>query len=171
MKHFIFTILFFAFASCQNSNTAEKTSTNKTNQLNKADSSKTCGYWQIPNKSRFVKVKNGMLSNGNHLFYYDGKYITLSLLTLKGWMWKSEDDFYKLKANWQLDSLFYLPPFAKWTYLAKFDGTNFSVTLQDTVGFKYEKIEPNEISKTDSSILKKRDLHKYNIKPTDKGKQ
>ncbi len=167
MKYILFAIFLFAFVSCQNSNTTEQANMDA-NKLNKTDSSSAYGYWQIPTKSRYVKMNDNMLSNGNHLFYYDGENIILSLLTLKVWMWKSEDDFYKLKTKWRQDSLFYLPPFGTWVYLAQFNGTTFSKTLQDSVIFEYKKIKSDEISKIDSAILKTRNPHNYSTKATDK---
>jgi hypothetical protein len=167
MKYFIIASLIWVLFSCKNSNIENQNNVEMTNQIITVDSSNTYGYWQIPDSLRFVKTENEILSNGTHLFYYDGKHVILSLFTMKSWMWKSEDDYYKLKAKWRNDSLFYLPPFGAWAYLANFDGNNFCITLQDTVVFKFEKVEPNEISNTDSAILKKRDLHNYNRKPTD----
>lgn len=86
---------------------------------------------------------------------------------MKEWMWKSEDDYYKLSSKWNHDSLYYLPPFGEWTFLAKFDGTNF-MKKEQNVSFKYEKIKPNNIDSTNLSILKKRELHNYKTKPTNR---
>jgi|WetSurMetagenome_2_1015567.scaffolds.fasta_scaffold463372_1 hypothetical protein len=166
MKIFILVIICFSLLSCQNNSTQKQNSIDKPGATTK-DTILPNGYWQIPKESRSVRIKDGILSPGNYLFFYDNNYITISLLTEKEWMWKSEDDFYKLKAKWGHDSLFYLPPFGRWTYLAEFDGKNFSVTEQDTI-FKYYKIEKDEISKEDVAILKERKLHDYNIKATDR---
>jgi hypothetical protein len=166
MKIFIIAIICFLFASCQNTSPIMLTTADST-VVNNNDSTLANGYWQIPEGSRFVRLKNEVLSPGNHLFLYDSTCIIISLLTEKAWMWRSKDDYYKLKAKWGHDSLFYLPPFGQWSYLAKFDGANFSVTLQDSV-FTYFKIDKTEISKDDIAILKERKLHDYTIKATDR---
>jgi|GEM_PF-5744876 len=166
MKNLLFTILLLFVFSCKNSH-LKTSQENATLQIDQTEPISMNGYWQIPEKSRFIKVGNEMLSNGNHLFFYDSNYVIISLLTDKAWMWKSEDDYYKLKAKFQHDSLFYLPPFGVWTFLAKFDGEKFNVSVQDKI-FSYAKIKAAEINQLDNAILKPRDLHDYSIKPTDK---
>lgn len=128
---------------------------------------KTTGYWEIPFNTRAIRKGDEILSPGNDLFYYDGNHVIIMLYTLKAWMWKSDDDFYKLKSKWGNDSLYYLPPFGRWTYLARFDGNNFFYEEQNEK-WTYINIEKDKISKNDSAILKERKLHDYMIKPTDR---
>ncbi|MDD4575594.1 MAG: hypothetical protein PHI36_04105 [Bacteroidales bacterium] len=152
--------------SCQNKNTELLTNSEQTTE-NNSDAISQFGYWQIPIESRTIKNDNNILQSGNYLFFLDRNSITLSLWTMKEWMWKSEDDYYKLSSKWNHDSLYYLPPFGEWTFLAKFDGTNF-MKKEQNVSFKYEKIKPNNIDSTNLSILKKRELHNYKTKPTNR---
>lgn len=164
MKHLFVIFFSFLLVSCSNLGSSVQ-DTSDISTVNKNADSAT-GYWQIPEKSRMILRKNEVFGPGAHLFYFDNKYITISLVTLKDWMWKSEDDFYKLEAKWGHDSLYYLPPFGNWTYLAKFDGNNFFTVVNDST-FTYYKVEKDQISKSDSSIIKVRSVHDYNIKPTD----
>lgn len=165
MKIYFFIIICVFLLSCQNTNTKQSSDPEQTidNNMNAISPN---GYWQIPIKSRSIKGDNTVLVSVNYLFFLDGNSVTLSLWTMKEWMWKSEDDFYKLSSKWNYDSLFYLPPFGDWTFLAKFDGANFCKKEQN-VSFKYNKIKPNNIDSIDMAILKKRELHDYKIKPTD----
>lgn len=151
--------------SCQNKNTELLADSEQTTE-NNSETLSPYGYWQIPKESRTIKIDNNILESGNYLFFLDSNSITLSLWTTKEWMWKSEDDYYKLSSKWNHDSLFYLPPFGEWTFLAKFDGTNFIKKEQNMI-FKYNKIKANEIDSIDSVILKKRKLHDYKIKASD----
>ena len=166
MRLMIATILSFCLMSCQNADISEHNNPDE-RQLNKKDSITPAGYWQIPMGSRSIRIKDEVLSPGNYLFYYDNNNISMYLFTEKAWMWRSKDDYYKLKAKWGHDTLYYLPPFGLWTYLATYNGKNFIATVQNK-NFKYDKINKNEISKNDSAILKERNLHNYIIKPMDK---
>lgn len=165
MKIKFIIIICVLLLSCQNSKTKQLADSEQTIDNNR-DAVYKFGYWQIPIESRSIKVDNTVLGSGNYLFFLDRNSVTLSLWTMKEWMWKSEDDYYKLSSKWNHDSLFYLPPFGEWTFLAKFDGTNF-IKKEQNVIFKYNKIKANEIDSIDSVILKKRKLHDYKIKPTD----
>lgn len=116
---------------------------------------KTIGLWQVPTKAYI----------GSNVFKYDGKYITMLLITEKEWMWHSADDFYKLKSKWENDELFYLPPFGDWEPLAKFDGSNFYIKDNFDAIWKYTKVTKEVLSTDDLPILLSRKVHNYKIKP------
>jgi len=148
---FTFTLLFLTALQAQTLNALKK---------------RTSGYWEIPLKERSIRKGNEILSPGNDMFYYDGNYVTIKLYTFKAWMWKSDDDYYMLKSKWNNDSLFYLPPFGQWTYLARFNSNNFYCE-EHNEKWHYVKLNKEQIAQNDSAILKERKLHDYNIKPTD----
>lgn len=157
------TLTIIAFCCYTKSGNCQMQKSQNINEL------KAIGYWQIPKAQRIIKEPNSITGPGNYLFYYDGNFVTIYLFTEKDWMWKTEDDFYKLKSKWNGDSLYYLPPFGDWVYLAKFNETNFFCENKlENLTWKYQKITKREIEKRDYSILKNRNVHNYEIKPTDK---
>ncbi|MFH0893681.1 MAG: hypothetical protein V2A54_04535 [Bacteroidota bacterium] len=158
----IFVLCITLFA-CNDIATTGSANALKTNKVE----SPAEGYWQIPPKNRSYPDHGNIMMASTDVFLYEKNCVTLKLFTTKAWMWKSSDDYYKLKAKWGHDSLYYLPPFANWQYLASFDGKNF-LRKGDSSLFTFYKVSPSEIDKSDSAILKKRKLHDYNIKPLDK---
>lgn len=126
------------------------------------DKEKAIGYWQLPRSQQNIA--------GVSTFYYDGDYLTLFLFTEKEWMWRSDDDYYRLHTIWQGDTLCYMPPFGgRWAHLARFDGADFYI-FNDSEGLRWEyiRIEPHQIQETERAILRPRNVHDYTIKPTDK---
>jgi hypothetical protein len=103
-----------------------------------------------------------------HLFRYDGQHVTVMLFAEKEWMWKTPDDVYRLKARWKGRDLYYLPPFAKWQFLATFENGKF-VMPDKPSGHKwdFERIRDEDLGEQDRAFTKKRNLHDYSIKPTD----
>ncbi len=141
----------------------------KPSKVDKLDKTNAIGYWQIPQDKQKIEKDKIVIYPGNDLFFFDNSFVTLYLFSKHDWMWKTEDNFYKLKSKWENDSLYYLPPFGDWTFLAKFDGTNFITENKDeNVIWKYDKIKKEEIDRNNISILKDRKVHNYDIKPTDK---
>jgi hypothetical protein len=165
-KYYYFLLICFALFGC--GNYASQNNSNDSVRL-KIDESPAEGYWQIPPKNRSYFDKGNIMMASTDVFLYEKNCVTLKLFTEKAWMWRSPDDYYKLKAKWGHDSLYYLPPFANWQYLASFDGKNF-LRKGDSSLFTFYKVSPSEIDKSDSAILKKRKLHDYNIKPMDRWK-
>jgi hypothetical protein len=98
-------------------------------------------------------------------FYYDGETVTLQLFTLKGWMWRSEDDYYRVKAKWVGDDLFYLPPFGRWDKLATFRGGHFA-DESEKVALRYERIPRSQVTEELRPLVKARERHDYSITPT-----
>jgi len=129
------------------------------------------GIWQVPPENQRLEGKGWVTHPNPHIFNYDGKYLTLFLITEKDWMWRSEDDYYKLKTEWRGDSLFYQPPFWKMTYLATFKEGKFHKTQNlpnSTHIWVYEKITEAEVPNSDIAVILERKVHDYNIRPTDR---
>src|SRR5437016_2440017 len=64
-------------------------------------------------------------------FYFDGETVTMSLVTEKVWEWHSEDDYYRLRAKWIGDDLYWLAPFGGWGKLATFRAGVFEAVEND----------------------------------------
>jgi len=137
--------------------------------VRKPRSSAAVGLWQIPPLSRVAsKSSHGMLPGTHGVFAFDGQFVTVQLLTEKDWMWKSEDDVYKLEARWEGDALFYRPPFATWQYLATFQGDRFFVVDEGRrLRWDFRRICREDLALRDAAILRERKVHDYRIKPTD----
>ncbi|MCP4443184.1 MAG: hypothetical protein GY810_30120 [Aureispira sp.] len=127
------------------------------------------GLWQIPKETRYISRENRSIGPGTYLFEYDGESVTLFLFKEKEWMWKPQDDYYKLQSKWEGDTLHYLPLFGRWTALALFDGTQFyTERLEDELTWYFESIQEDKVEAVDSAVLvKDRPLHDYTIKPMD----
>jgi hypothetical protein len=126
------------------------------------------GLWRIPVKSLAKKNGNQVALPGIHLFRYDGQHVTVRLFTEKAWMWKTPDDVYKLKARWQGNDLYYLPPFAGWQLLATFEKGNFVIREENRDHeWVFERMQKENLDPGDRVFLAARDLHDYGIKPTD----
>lgn len=97
-------------------------------------------------------------------FYYDGETVTLHLLTLKAWMWRSEDDYYRVRAKWVGDALFYRPPFGGWEKLATFRGGHF-VDSSERVVLRYERVPRSQVPEGLRPLVKAREKHDYSITP------
>lgn len=106
---------------------------------------------------------------GVSCFLYDGKYVTLRLFTEKEWMWKRQDDHYRVAAMWKGDKLFYRPPFGRWEYLATFQPKLRRFTLQHkTITFRFLAVqELPSLRAQERILLLPRPPHDYRIKPTD----
>lgn len=136
-------------------------------ELMMVDYENSKGIWQIPMNKRLLAEGDLIITSGNHVFLFDGKYATLLLVTHKNWVYRSPDDIYRLKTKWQGKSLFYLPPFGEWTYLADFDGERFVKSDANHL-WKYERISEDGVTGSDKAILKAdRAPYDYTILPTD----
>lgn len=129
------------------------------------------GIWEVPSEKQRLEGETWIAHPHPHIFNYDGKYLTLYLVTMKDWMWKTEDDYYKLKTEWQGDSLFYQPPFGVMTYLATFKEGKFqkAQSLPDEEHiWVYEKILEEDVSEADRAVIVERKIHDYSIQAMDK---
>lgn len=130
----------------------------------KTEHSQAEGIWQFQKE---VPVENdmGKLVNDAFTFLYEDDTVTLRLLTLRSGQWKSDDDFYKLSAKWEGDTLYYLPPFGHWTELAVFENNHF-VNIGNGKKRIFGKIQSDEVVEWNNNILRKnRELHDYRIRP------
>jgi hypothetical protein len=133
--------------------------TNKNNHHLQAE-----GIWQFEKE---IPIENdmGKLVNDIFTFVYEGDTVTLRLLTLRSGQWKSEDDFYKLSAKWEGQTLYYLPPFGSWTELAVFENNHF-VNIGNGKKRIFRKIKEDEVVEWNKNILKEdRKPHDYRIQP------
>jgi hypothetical protein len=126
------------------------------------------GLWMIPASARAVSRGDERALPGITLFHYDGEFVTLRLVTLKGWMWRSEDDFYRLETRWVGGKLQCHLPFASFEPVATFQGDHF--VYQDTtldLTWDFAKVGERDLALQDRVILNPRKPHDYRIKPTD----
>jgi len=131
---------------------------------NKNDRHQAEGTWQFE-KEIPVEDDLGKLVNDVFTFLYEDDTVTLRLLTLRSGQWKSDDDFYKLSAKWEGNTLYYLPPFGSWTELAMFENDHF-VNIGNGKKRIFKKIQNDEVVEWNRNILKaNRDRHDYGIKP------
>lgn len=123
------------------------------------------GIWQLQ-KTLPIENDMGKVANDIYTFSYDPDdgTITLRLLTLHPGQWKSKDDFYKLSAKWEGNTLYYLPPFGDWTELAVFENNRF-VNVGNGMQRIFEKIPEDKVVGWNKDILKPRELHDYRIQP------
>jgi hypothetical protein len=100
------------------------------------------------------KVK-GSYYAGN-VFYFDGASVVMRLVWLGQPVDWSGIGFFRLKAQWKGDTLYWLPPAGKWEELAEFKGGRF-------VGYHgtYEKATFRDLTKGQLPVLDKRDLYTY----------
>ena len=104
---------------------------------------------------------------GTVRFLYDGRNVTLALMSEKEWMYRSPDDHYRLDSRWQGDLLQYRPPFGTWTDLARFVDGRFE-TAGDQRPWSFESVPSRAACDPDDlPLLADRAPHDYSIKPTD----
>ena len=142
------------------------------------DTLKAIGIWQVPRNERTVYGETNdtkwVTGPNPDRFAYDGTYVTLMLVTMKGWMWKTPDDLYKVRSKWSNDTLFYLPPFGRWESLATFknDAFHYSYEINDSIySWTYKKITAKEMDSGYTDLIKQRKPHDYSIKPLDTYKE
>ncbi|HSI75135.1 MAG TPA: hypothetical protein VK957_04555 [Lunatimonas sp.] len=122
------------------------------------------GIWQFAYQEDFDGEKDMQLNEHFTFLYKDGT-VTLRLVTMHPGIWKSEDDFYKLKAKFEKNTLYYLPPFGNWAKLAIFDNNHF-VDIGNGKRRVFERISKDKVVKWNLNILKEnRELHNYRISP------
>lgn len=122
------------------------------------------GIWQFEKE---IPVGNDLGKQVNDVFgfLHEDDTVTLRLLTLHPGQWKSDDDFYKLAARWEGDTLYYLPPFGSWSELATFENDHF-INIGNGKKRIFRKIGSDEVVEWNRNILKaNRERHDYRIKP------
>lgn len=112
------------------------------------------GVWKMPSV--------GGVSDS---FRFDGKYITLHLMRTKLWMWKTDDEFYRVKSKWVGDDLYLLPPFGTWTKLATFTNGHFERSYDSGATRVYERVQARQLAEDEWPLLLPRTPHDYAITP------
>lgn len=132
--------------------------------MDKIDLIQSEGLWQfkeIVTDSIHQATSSGLTDQ--FTFLIDKGLITISLFSDNLTNWKSDDNVYILKTNWQNNTLLYLPPFGDWTPLADFDGEVFYMSdgKQKKI---FKKITKGEVVDWNKEILKNDRLpFDYNI--------
>jgi hypothetical protein len=98
-------------------------------------------------------------------FLYDGRSVILMLMTEHQWMWRTDDNIYRLESKWQGDVLYYRPPFGDFTSLAAFRNGSFEI-VEHNRRWTYERLSnAGEVDAADRALLRPRPVHDYSIKP------
>lgn len=123
------------------------------------------GLWRVKEDVP-VRDDGGRLALGTYIFAFDGNTVVLQLITRHPGQWKSDDDFYRLEAEWRDATLYFRPPFADWVELAAFEDGRF---VQTGSGRKriFERIDESQVPEWSRAILKAREPHDYRIRPDD----
>jgi hypothetical protein len=125
------------------------------------------GLWRIPVAERRRESPGVVQVPGVTRFLYDGETVVLFLATMKEWMYRTPDDHWRVKAEWQGDVLHYKPPFGRMTPLARFTGGRFESTV-DTPPYVYESVaSAAACDPEDRNLHAPRAVHDDSIKPTD----
>lgn len=109
------------------------------------------GLWQLDSDTPSEHA-DAKPANDHFTFAYDGRHVTLRLLSLGLGRWKSADDFYKLESRWEGDTLCYRPPFGAWTELASFEDGRF-VNLGSGRKRVFARIGADAVAKWNAAIL------------------
>jgi hypothetical protein len=117
------------------------------------------GLWQVREEVP-VDDDAGRLVNDVYIFRFDGETVTLRLLTPRIGQWKSDDDFYRVAAEWRGDTLFYRPPFGDWVELATFEDDRF-VDVGSGRKRIFGRIDDSEVADWNAAILAPREPHDY----------
>jgi hypothetical protein len=127
------------------------------------------GIWKVPPqhaKALNDNRPNPKLSYGAPAsFRYDGQYVTLQLCKNKAWMWGPEDDCFRVKAKWEGNDLYWLPPFGGWTKLATIANGRFEERTDYGVVWKFERVGPEFLADYEQHLADEREPHDYAITP------
>jgi hypothetical protein len=117
------------------------------------------GLWQFQ-REESVDDDGGRPARNTRLFKFDGDTVTLRLLSPHRQWWSSPDNFYRLAARFDDDTLSYRPPFGDWTQLATFEDDGF-VEIGGGRKRIFAKIEGTALAERDRPILAPREAHDY----------
>ena len=128
---------------------------------------KAIGIWYLESKP--IEDSNILPLTWPLIFDYDGTCVTLEAyidnVTILA-NWKSKDGYYRLKSLWHGDSLFYIPPLGKKTFIGNFNDTLFLKTeMHDNTSFswEYRRISKKEVPDYFQSLLKSRTAFDYTL--------
>lgn len=110
------------------------------------------GLWQ---QAREIPASGGVGKSldDTYTFKYEHDLVTLRLLVVSKARWKSDDGFYVLKARWEGNTLYFLPPLGQWTELAAFEDGKF-VMYGDGKKREYERVAPDQVAEFSKDILR-----------------
>jgi hypothetical protein len=110
------------------------------------------GLWQ---QAREIPTSGGVGKrlDDTYTFKYEHDLVTLRLLVVSKARWKSDDSFYALKARWEGNTLYFLPPLGQWTALAAFEDGKF-VMYGDGKKREYERVAPEQVAEFSKDILR-----------------
>jgi len=80
-------------------------------------------------------------------------------------MWKTDDDFYRVKSKWVGDDLYWLPPFGTWEKLATFTNGHFEDRSGNGITWVYERVKARQLTEHEWPLLLSRAPHDYAITP------
>jgi hypothetical protein len=122
------------------------------------------GIWQLQ-QTVAVDDDGGRRANDAYVFAFDGSTVVLRLLSLHPGQWKSDDDFYRLAAEFDGTTLRYRPPFGDWTELATFAGDHFE-NIGSGVRRVFAKVTPDQVADWNHALLRAdRPAHDYRLQP------
>jgi hypothetical protein len=98
-------------------------------------------------------------------FYYHGDSITLEAIALIPWWTKANDDYYRLKAKWVGNDLFWLPPLGGWDKLATFQDGIFEMSTDSWLKWRFDHVPNSKATPEHQPLLKLRELWKYSEVP------
>jgi hypothetical protein len=128
------------------------------------------GLWVVPASQAQEANARAEAAGKNFLylrpapFYFHGDSATMQLTPWKAWMWRSEDDYYRVKTKWVNEELHWLAPFGGWSKQATFRNGRFELEGDDVVWI-YERVAPKNVRDDLLPLLKKREIHDYSITP------
>lgn len=103
------------------------------------------GIWQFA-RSVPVNTPEGTHITNHYTFILDHGAVILRLMSLSPTFKHSANELYRLRAKWDGNMLYYLPPFSdRWEELAKFNGDRF-ISEGDGKRWEYTKIAPSAIA-------------------------
>ena len=122
----------------------------------------TDGIWILDVEEQVETPGSPELTLSEAFVLKDGL-LTIRLFTLQDGVYKSPDDFYKLKAKIEKGTLFYLPPFGDWVPLAAFDSGRYLMSSQGTTRY-FKKVSADQVPKHERGMLSERAPHDYRIR-------
>jgi hypothetical protein len=78
-----------------------------------------------------------------------------------------ESDYFRVKAKWKGNELYWLPPYGNWTSIATFVNGRFQRRWDDIeILWVYECAGPDELAEDEKPLLTLKEPHDYAITPS-----